>query len=154
MALQDWGAIGDFVSGVAVIVSLVYLAMQIRQNTNATKAGAYQQYRMHQHNVLIQTTDPKVMKAYLLGRTSLEEMSDDDRHVFHMAVTLMLNNYESLFHMTRLGVIDHEMTSDAPLKDLFRHRGVQDWWRSRGRSLYPAVFVKHVEEAVFKQEHS
>ena len=153
MTLQDWGAIGESVSGVAVIVSLVYLAMQIRRNTNATKAGAYQQYRMHQHSVLTQTTDPKVMRVYLLGRTSLEGLSDDDRSVFYMAATLMLNNYEILFHMIRLGVIDHDMTSDAPLTDLFRHRGVQDWWRSRGRSLYPTVFVKHVE-AVLNQEHS
>ncbi len=33
MTIQDLGAIGDLVGGVAVLVTLVYLAMQIRQNT-------------------------------------------------------------------------------------------------------------------------
>lgn len=34
MSWQDLGGIGEFVSGVAVVISLVYLAFQIRQNTN------------------------------------------------------------------------------------------------------------------------
>ncbi len=33
MTIQDLGAIGDLVGGVAVLVTLVYLAMQIKQNT-------------------------------------------------------------------------------------------------------------------------
>lgn len=33
MSLQDLGSVGDFLGGVGVIVSLVYLAIQIRQNT-------------------------------------------------------------------------------------------------------------------------
>ena len=34
MTIQDLGAIGDLVGGVAVLVTLLYLAMQIKQNTN------------------------------------------------------------------------------------------------------------------------
>jgi len=33
MTIQDLGAIGDLVGGVAVLATLVYLAMQIKQNT-------------------------------------------------------------------------------------------------------------------------
>ena len=34
--------IADVISGIAVVVSLVYLAIQIRDNTKATKANAFQ----------------------------------------------------------------------------------------------------------------
>jgi hypothetical protein len=34
MTIQDLGAIGDLVGGVAVLVTLIYLAIQIKQNTN------------------------------------------------------------------------------------------------------------------------
>ena len=40
MNVQDWGAIGEVVSAVAVVVSIVYLSIQIRSNTRATKASA------------------------------------------------------------------------------------------------------------------
>ncbi len=33
MTIQDLGAIGDLIGGVAVVVTLVYLAAQIKQNT-------------------------------------------------------------------------------------------------------------------------
>lgn len=40
MNIQDWGAIGEVISAVAVIISLVYLAIQLRQNTRALKSSA------------------------------------------------------------------------------------------------------------------
>ena len=33
MSIQDWGAIGEIVGALAVVASLIYLAVQIRQNT-------------------------------------------------------------------------------------------------------------------------
>ena len=33
MTIQDWGAIGEIVGAIAVVASLIYLAIQIRQNT-------------------------------------------------------------------------------------------------------------------------
>ena len=33
MTIQDLGAVGDFIGGAAVLVTLIYLAMQIKQNT-------------------------------------------------------------------------------------------------------------------------
>ena len=38
MTLADLSSIGSFVSGIAVVVSLVYLALQIRQNTKHSQA--------------------------------------------------------------------------------------------------------------------
>ena len=39
MTLQDWGAIGEMVGALAVVVTLIYLAKQIRQNTHAMEEG-------------------------------------------------------------------------------------------------------------------
>ena len=38
MTLQDWGAIGEVVGALAVVVTLIYLAKQIGQNTRAIDA--------------------------------------------------------------------------------------------------------------------
>jgi hypothetical protein len=37
MAIQDWGAIGELIGAIAVIVTLFYVALQIRQNTRAIR---------------------------------------------------------------------------------------------------------------------
>jgi hypothetical protein len=33
--IEDLGNIGDFLGGIAVVVTLIYVATQIRQNTNS-----------------------------------------------------------------------------------------------------------------------
>ena len=42
MSLADLAAIGSFVSGIAVVISFVFLGFQMRQNTKAMKAAASQ----------------------------------------------------------------------------------------------------------------
>ncbi len=37
MSIQDLGSLGEFVAAIATIATLIYLALQIRQNTQATK---------------------------------------------------------------------------------------------------------------------
>ena len=39
MTLQDWGAIGELISAIAVVVTLIYLAKEIRVNTHALDEG-------------------------------------------------------------------------------------------------------------------
>ena len=39
MTMQDWGAIGEMVGALAVVVTLIYLAKQIRMNTHAMDEG-------------------------------------------------------------------------------------------------------------------
>ena len=40
MTIQDWGAIGELVGGAAVVLTLVYLAVQLRQNTKSVETSA------------------------------------------------------------------------------------------------------------------
>ena len=40
MTFQDWGALGDMIGGAAVVASLIYLAIQIRQSTQQMAQNA------------------------------------------------------------------------------------------------------------------
>ena len=42
MSIQDWGAVGELVGGVTVIVTLIYLAVQLRQTQLIMRAQAFQ----------------------------------------------------------------------------------------------------------------
>ena len=37
MSIQDWTAIGEIVSAIAIVVSLISVGAQLRQNTRATR---------------------------------------------------------------------------------------------------------------------
>ncbi len=42
MSLQDWGAIGELIGGVAIIVSLLYVGLQIKHGNRETRAATIQ----------------------------------------------------------------------------------------------------------------
>ena len=42
MTIFELGALGEFVDSIAVVVTLVYLAIQIRHNTTSVRAATYQ----------------------------------------------------------------------------------------------------------------
>jgi hypothetical protein len=42
MTLENLASIGEIVSSIAVVISLVYLAVQIRSNTEAGRSATYQ----------------------------------------------------------------------------------------------------------------
>lgn len=42
MSIDDLGSIGEFLGSIAVLISLVYLAVQIRSSTEASRTSTYQ----------------------------------------------------------------------------------------------------------------
>lgn len=42
MTIQDWGALGEMIGGAAIIVSLIYVGVQLKQGNRETKAATLQ----------------------------------------------------------------------------------------------------------------
>ena len=64
MSIQEWGAIGELVGGAAVLVTLVYLALQVRQTQHFMRAQAYQD-----RLVSIMDLSMRVAESQSLSRT-------------------------------------------------------------------------------------
>jgi hypothetical protein len=99
------GALGDAVSGVGVVVTLVYLALQIRQNTKALKVSAYADFvTRHLHNLEIET-----QHAELIARSrspSFSEPSASELMVLIAHHSGYLRNGDALFYQFQQGLID------------------------------------------------
>ena len=88
--IEDLGNIGDFVSGMAVLATLVYLFIQIRTNTNATKTASRERVACDYRDVLKSQADPLVIRAISNGLRNFSDISFEDKVHFQM-------NHESLF---------------------------------------------------------
>ena len=76
MTLQDWGAIGEMVGALAVVVTLIYLAKQIRMNTHAMDEGRKlalaQTYQMRSdalQDMLVQAADSEYIGPIIIKLT-------------------------------------------------------------------------------------
>lgn len=101
MTIQDWGALGEVIGAVAVVASLVYLAIQIRQNTQqitrsieATRIASLErniETAIHMRESLIQDRD--VAEFFVKGLRDFKALDGVDKLRFE----LLLRNIFSAF---------------------------------------------------------
>ncbi|MDX1507496.1 MAG: hypothetical protein R3358_04400 [Woeseiaceae bacterium] len=104
MTLEQWGALGDMVGGVAVLITLIYLALQIRQ-TNRINASAIRQsfYDATQQQILHAIEDSEfnnvIHKAW---STDLDLEPGEATQIWrHMQGVLM--GYQGAFEQYKAG---------------------------------------------------
>ena len=67
MSLSDLASVGSFVSGIAVLVSLIYLALQVRQAEKNQRALIHQGRVAQSTERFLRFADPGFSRAYLKG---------------------------------------------------------------------------------------
>ena len=150
MLLSDLASLGSFVSGVAVLVSLVYLASQVRQGTKATRSEIHQNILtgwFSAGNLVAQHAEV-FAKGLLVDGAGFDAMSDAEKLVFVTVAMGMFRHYENVFLQNREGYVRSE-DWNAWTKHLlmyFSMPGVQYWWKMRPASFSPA-FVAFLEAA-------
>jgi hypothetical protein len=78
MSLTDLAAIGSFVSGMAVLASLIFVGFQLRQNTKAIRAEASQAHAQNWQQITMQIAGSlEAARIWRLGLNGIESLTDD-----------------------------------------------------------------------------
>src|SRR5215469_16964974 len=106
MSLSDLASLGSFVSGVAVLISLIYLALQVRQNRKHTEAQISQSrtYAGMQRQDL-QWSDPAIADLMLRGARGDKDISELDVLRFRFLSTNTFLMLEDEFRQHAAGLI-------------------------------------------------
>ena len=147
MTLEDLGNIGEFVGAIAVVVSLLYLAIQIRQNTKTVRTSTYQAVLESSHRVNEYLGDPRMERLYRVGRKDVSQLNEDELAQFRALVGQIVSFYEALFLQHQHGTIDDDFFLGRfnTFHRMICQPGVRAIWEERGRSYYSRSFVKRVD---------
>ena len=147
MTIQDWGAIGEILGAMGVILTLLYLAGQLRQNTKALRSGTYQSYSNAAQSIAEQMAEA----AELIERADNDEdLTPAERMKVDMVGVKIFSQHETIFLHYRDGLVDEEvfeakMSGLKPALKLPRMRVAWDTY-----SVYDMTpsFVEYVEESL------
>lgn len=78
MTIQDWGALGELVGAVAVVVTLIFLTTQIRQNTKTMRATAVEAAMSRSADLYSALINDKELHALLRRSLGGERLDDDE----------------------------------------------------------------------------
>lgn len=147
MTIQDVGAIGEILGALAVVVSLIYLASQIRQNTRqidqntrAAQATAFDSaitHTMMARQAIFQDED--VARIYHNGSMDPESLSDQDRFRFRLIAHNILWSIWNLQSQSAMGGDGMEMMdAQGPLlRRIVATPGMRWFWKNWKQEFGP-----------------
>ena len=109
MNLETLGNIGDFLGGLAVIVSLLYLAIQIRQNTKAVRSSSYHQAAEQTWNYCLAVAQDPTLAEILARRVAGEPLSVADELRVNFADQALVYGFENMLRLHEEGLIDQDV---------------------------------------------
>jgi len=148
MSLQDLGNIGEFIGAIGVVASLIYLALQIRQNTKAVRRTAHISAvdAFNNFNSLI-AQSPEVARIGRIGMLDPGKLNEDERVRFERLMSIVITNLENLFFQHRDGLLEAERWEayEAILRDFVSFPIFPSYWQQARRRMSRS-FVTYVED--------
>jgi hypothetical protein len=109
MTLSDLGNLGEFISSVAVVFSLIYVALQVRQNSRETRLTSRQSVLESSRDMIARMATREI--TVLLTKAAKNRDSLDEAEVAQYRLVRMaqLRNIENAYLMRQDGVIDEDV---------------------------------------------
>ena len=148
---MNWSAVGalsDLIGALAVVVSLIYLAIQIRQNTNALRAETAREVvaSIRAINTTV-ASDPELFRIFSTMTENPSQLSPQERG---RATHLLFNHFRAIEDAHRQytkGNLDEEVWAgwSRVLYDYINSPGWREYWNLR-RDLFSSTFARYVNE--------
>jgi hypothetical protein len=143
------GAVGEILGALAVFASLVYLALQIKQNTLSLRASAKHAATSRQLEYFDTLLgDPGLRTVYRDGLKDFTALDLDNRDAFWMLMYKAFFTFSEAFYEYKHAHFDEEqwLESSAAIDWHLSHPGARDWWQHPERRAFPSEFTDLVSE--------
>jgi hypothetical protein len=137
-------AVGQIVGALAVVISLIYLAREIRSNARSARIAS-----LHDVNRWLGelVEHPHLAELYYRGIRDFKSLKSADRVRFSALMEQMFYIFRELYYQQLDGHLDPRLWDglDATMRDINAYPGVQAWWRSCSHR-FNKEFVKHINQ--------
>jgi hypothetical protein len=139
VTLNELGSLGEFISGLAVVVTLIYLALQIRHNTRAVRSSMHQDMNESTLRIAESVSDNEnVGRIVLKAEEDYDNLTREERIRFEAYAERVFGNFESVFYSYRNSMIEQDLWESwesSYLDDISRDALRRFWQDERPRHL-------------------
>ena len=143
MNWEALGAVAEILGALGVIVTVAYLAAQIRQNSQLVASSLADSIRnaMNETSRII-ASDIEAARIFRVGVLDRASLTEHEGYQFDGLVTMSLYGHQQAF-------VNGQIEDSAALEWLIALPGVQEWWRDYSL-LLTSDFRKHVNRLLEK----
>jgi hypothetical protein len=126
MSLSDLASVSEIVGSIAILVTLIFLLFQMKQNTRAIEASSSQDAAETESNAIVQLLNhPDVAIAL-----TKDELTDVEAVRVFAYLSLLLRAHEQYWRQYQLGVIDDVTLAryEGSLVAQLSFPSSRNWW--------------------------
>ena len=144
--LHKWALVAEIIGAIAVVLSIIYLTVEVRSNTNAIQSQTNQGLLELANQSYSQSVEYAELE--LKARNNWESLSEVERFRFINLRYTSFNIWEQSFNANRNGTLSDEIWQgwDSYYENLICQESVSQVWKEIGAGYGPE-FRSHVDEA-------
>jgi hypothetical protein len=127
------GAVGDFVGGAAVIITLMYLTVQLRQNTKTTRLSSAQAITEQLQNMFNLLSADQELAEIFAEAGAHSNLKGAEKVRYYTLCSNLYRVYESAFIQRKEGAIENERWEGLTnmFIDVSKQAAFPDYWHNR-----------------------
>ena len=106
LELQQWALLAEVIGGIAVVISIIFLVLETRENTNAIQAQTYQNLTEQLNNARYTAMQEDIATLrFKLLNGGYKDLSDKERWLLRMMAEAKWGIYESAYYAYERGIL-------------------------------------------------
>ena len=145
MSLADFASVAEIVGALGVVITLIYLTLELRRNTAATRQQSY-------HNLVTRrstwfdnfTLNPDLVKIFIAGQNA-DDLDEIESQQYVGAMITFISHFQDVYMQHRSGIVEKSVW-DAERKMLAAvtsAKGFQNWWKEASQ-YFVSEFIEEV----------
>ena len=147
MNLSQVADIADLLAALGIILTLVFLAMQIKQNTKAVQNTRWESYLDRLANSFARPMDEHVAEVLVKGNKSYIGLNETEKQIYSAWANEYMLSAALLFTYRDQSVLGSVATNTASrrLDWFFGVPGNIEWWRDKRRHPIPQAVEEMID---------
>ena len=142
---QLLGSYGEFIGSVAILVTLIYLAIQTRQTGRSTIFAAVQANRAERMAWFQSTRDSPYMPKIFMKIQAGEQLDAEEAYRLRSHNSALWGSIYSQWLQLELGLAGRFATKDVGMLNMaLTTPGAIDWWEASSEAVYPDEFCEYI----------
>src|SRR4026207_1590556 len=147
-------ALGQLAAVFVGIPSLIYLAVQIREQTKERRQAAVNVLTAQWGDLTCALHESAEFSAiYLRGVQSFHDLDAVSKLRFSAFQNRFFKNFEGMYHSRREGILTTDLWNeiDRTMSDFLAYDGVRQWWETR-KHWHTEAFVRVVDGIIARND--
>ena len=148
------GALGELVAALAVLITLIYLAVQVRQAKAALHISSFQEgNRLMNEATLALAKSPELAKAIAIASAEPEKLEEWQWRLIEGYIIAIINSWELILEQVGSGSLEVDRADVvAAFRSALQDAWIQPAWQ-RVRHQWPRKFREYVDDQVGRGLH-